>query len=90
MGMRGSMVRSSYVVAAAGRMPHLDMGRALGGTFTVGAHSSASHVTVLGCGRHAARRIVVWPIVGPNAVGSGVAAGTETGVRGWGFPTIGG
>jgi hypothetical protein len=39
---------------------------ALGGTFTVGAHSAASHGIVLCCGRHAAWRIGLWPGLGPE------------------------
>ncbi len=68
MGMRDSMARSSCAVSAAGRMPHLGMGPALCGTSPVGAHSAASHWNVLGCGRHAAWRIVLWPGMGPDAV----------------------
>jgi hypothetical protein len=63
--------------------------RALCGTFTVGAHSAASHAMVLGCGRHAAWRIGLWPSLGPDAVVESQHA-PQPGVRGSGFTTIGG
>jgi hypothetical protein len=90
MGMRGSFARSSYVVSAAGRMPHLGSkgpgsGRhvACRGTLCCIAWYGALLPTV----RCLAHRFVARPGSGCS---SGVAVGTQTGVRGSGFPTIGG
>jgi hypothetical protein len=89
MGMRDSMVRSSFAVSAACRMPHLGMGRgfmrlvACRCTLCCIAWYGAPLRTV----RCLAHRVEARPGSGCS---SGVAAGTQTGVRGSGFSTIGG
>ena len=88
MGMRDSMVRPSCAAAAAGRMPHLGEGPGSGRRVACRCtlRCIAWYGALLRTVRFLAHRFEARPGSGCS---SGVAAGTQTGVRGSGFTTIG-
>ena len=90
MGMRDSMARSSYVVSAAGRMPHLGS-KGPGSVRHVACRCTLCCIA-LECARLRTARCLAHRSVARHGSGcsSGVAAGTQTGVRGSGLTTIGG